>query len=99
MAYNFKQIISFSPTVQTKKNGQSPMVQSYSCKELDEQNIQGAIFYKRLIAVLLSNLAIQVNLWYKILPTVVIIYFGFWDYNNKFVQIEYIIKYWHITEG
>ncbi|XP_050451313.1 uncharacterized protein LOC126851411 isoform X1 [Cataglyphis hispanica] len=48
-----------SPAVQTKKNGQSAMVQSYSCKELDEQNIQGAIFYKRLIAVLLSNFAIQ----------------------------------------
>ncbi|XP_070161802.1 chloride channel CLIC-like protein 1 isoform X2 [Polyergus mexicanus] len=42
-----------------KKNDQSPMIQSYSCKELDEQNTQAAIFYKRLIAVLLSNLAIQ----------------------------------------
>ncbi|XP_024891831.1 uncharacterized protein LOC112467431 [Temnothorax curvispinosus] len=32
---------------------------SSSCRELDERNTREAIFYKRLIAILLSNLAIQ----------------------------------------
>lgn len=43
------------------------MVQSYNCKELNEQNTQEAIFYKRLITILLSNLAIQVSFRYKII--------------------------------
>lgn len=48
-----------SLAMQTKKNDHSALVQSCSCKEMDEQNTQGAIFYKRLIAILLSNLAMQ----------------------------------------
>ncbi|XP_071582800.1 uncharacterized protein [Temnothorax nylanderi] len=47
---------------ETRKNEQSlsnAMTQPCSCRELDERNTQEAIFYKRLIAILLSNLAIQ----------------------------------------
>ncbi|XP_072761365.1 uncharacterized protein [Anoplolepis gracilipes] len=49
---------SSSSAVQADKSDQFAMIQSCS-KELDEQNTQGAIFYKRLIAILLSNLAMQ----------------------------------------
>lgn len=59
-------MISFSPAVQAKTND-GFTIQSYNCKELNEQSTQ-AIFYKRLITILLSNLAIQVSLWYKIIP-------------------------------
>lgn len=48
------------PNPAAKKNEQSLTVaQPCSCRELDERNTQEAIFYKRLIAILLSNLAIQ----------------------------------------
>ncbi|XP_071636491.1 uncharacterized protein [Temnothorax longispinosus] len=51
-----------SLAAETRKNEQSlsnAMAQPCSCRELDERNTQEAIFYKRLIAILLSNLAIQ----------------------------------------
>ncbi|XP_029162323.1 uncharacterized protein LOC114933907 [Nylanderia fulva] len=48
-----------SLAMQAKRSDQSALAQSCSCKELDEQNTQGAVFYKRLIAILLSNLAMQ----------------------------------------
>lgn len=60
-------LISFSPAAQTKTNDQFAMLQSHNCKELNEQSTREAIFYKRLITILLSNLAIQVSLRYKII--------------------------------
>lgn len=59
-------LISFRPTAQAKMNDQFA-IQSYNCKELNGQS-QEAIFYKRLITIILSNLAIQVSLRYKIIP-------------------------------
>lgn len=45
---------------ETNKNDQSSViVQPYSCKDPDERNTQEAIFYKRLVSVLLSNLDIH----------------------------------------
>lgn len=60
-------LISFRLTAQAKTNDQFA-IQSYNCKELNGQSTQEAIFYKRLITILLSNLAIQVSLRYKIIP-------------------------------
>ncbi|XP_067207093.1 uncharacterized protein [Linepithema humile] len=58
--YGSTEINSPSLIRETSKNDQSSViVQPYSCKETDERNTQDAIFYKRLIAVLLSNLVIQ----------------------------------------
>jgi len=37
------------------------IAQPCNCKELNEQNTQEAMFYKRLIAILLSNLAMQAS--------------------------------------
>ncbi|GAB1859285.1 Chloride channel CLIC-like protein 1 [Camponotus japonicus] len=53
-----KDFSSEKSTAQAKTNDQFA-IQSYNCKELNGQNTQEAIFYKRLITILLSNLAIQ----------------------------------------
>ncbi|KAH0953030.1 hypothetical protein HN011_000902 [Eciton burchellii] len=46
--------------IQTKTNDQSHIsTQLCNCKEWNERNSQEAVFYKRLITMLLSNLAIQ----------------------------------------
>jgi len=52
----------FSPVIQTRTNDQSHITTPCNCKEWNERNSQEAVFYKRLITILLSNLAIQVNL-------------------------------------
>ncbi|EZA62267.1 hypothetical protein DMN91_004227 [Ooceraea biroi] len=50
-----------SPAAQTKTNDQSAAAAAKlcNCKEWSERNSQEAVFYKRLIAVLLSNLVMQ----------------------------------------
>ncbi|XP_011156525.1 uncharacterized protein LOC105193675 [Solenopsis invicta] len=48
------------PSLEEKKNEQSlTIAQPCKSRELDERNTQEAIFYKRLITILLSNLAVQ----------------------------------------
>jgi len=59
-------LLYFSLIKETNKNDLSSVIVqnscTHGCKEMDVRNTQEAIFYKRLIAVLLSNLAMQVSL-------------------------------------
>ncbi|XP_018302355.1 uncharacterized protein [Mycetomoellerius zeteki] len=48
-----------SPVAEMEENQSFAISQSYSYKEPDERNTQEAIFYKRLIAILLSKLKMQ----------------------------------------
>lgn len=76
------------PAAEAKKNDRFTMVQSnerIGCKELDEQNTQGAIFYKRLIAILLSNLAIQRVDDNRLIGTL--------NVEASFSQFEYLQKF------
>lgn len=52
-----------SPVTETKMPEQSwtAAVQQCNCKESNERNSQEAVFYKRLVAILLSNLAMQLQ--------------------------------------
>ncbi|XP_011880489.1 PREDICTED: uncharacterized protein LOC105568987 isoform X2 [Vollenhovia emeryi] len=47
-----------SPVPETRKNEQS-LTMAQPCRELDERSTQEGIFYKRLVTILLANLAIQ----------------------------------------
>jgi len=54
--------LNFSPVTEIGKNERPlTIAQPCNCKELNERNTQEAIFYKRLIAILLSNLAMQAS--------------------------------------
>ncbi|XP_070525065.1 chloride channel CLIC-like protein 1 isoform X2 [Cardiocondyla obscurior] len=55
-----KKMKKIHQVAETRKNEQSlTMTQPCSCRVLDERNTQEAIFYKRLINILLSNFAMQ----------------------------------------
>jgi len=72
--------------IQTKTNDQSHIsTQLCNCKEWNERNSQEAVFYKRLITMLLSNLAIQVNVDVIILLFYIII---FYNYLKLFIHIS-----------
>ncbi|KYN03680.1 hypothetical protein ALC62_05376, partial [Cyphomyrmex costatus] len=75
-----------SPVRERKKNNQSSTSQPCNCTKPDEQDSQDAAFYKRLIAIIISNLMMQkVNEKYTGILNIEVSSLDF-EYMQKFVD-------------